>query len=268
MTHLSNVVAADASTDSVAELLERDGYVIIERLAVELVSEAVMELKSHVEASNRGNTFFEGEHVRNLEGLVTRSQAAHELIIHPTVLAVADRILLPYCVRYQLNWTSCRHLEPGCEAQYLHRDALIYPFKHPHPPTQLATMWAGTDFTANNGATLIAPGSHFVEEEREPREHEVINAEMPSGSVLMYTSGTLHGGGANRSSSARTGIAAQYSLGWLRQEENLHLAIPPSLAKDLPQRLQELVGYELGAPYLGLSTVMIRLDSWGATPGV
>ncbi len=251
VAHLHNVVPADTSADSIAELLGRDGYVIVERLAPELVSQAVVELKSHVDATNRSNTFFEGEHVRNVEGLVTRSQAAQQLMIHSKVLAIADRTLLPYCVRYQLNWTSCRHLEPGCETQYLHRDGLIYPFKHPHPPTQLATMWAATEFTADNGGTLIVPGSHLWEEDRTPREDEVINTEMPSGSLLLYTSGTLHGGGANCSSNARTGIAIQYSLGWLRQEENLHLAIPRSRAKELPERLQDLVGYEFGAPYLG-----------------
>ena len=251
MTRLSNLVPADTSADAIADLLTRDGYVIVEHLAPELVAQAALELAPHLDATNHGNTFFEGEHVRNLEGLVTRSEAACQLMIHPTVLAIADRILLPYCVRYQLNWTSCRELDPGCENQYLHRDALVYPFKHPHPPTQLATMWAATDFTADNGGTVIVPGSHLWEVDRTPREHEVVNTEMANGSVLLYTSGTLHGGGANRSSTARTGIAIQYSLGWLRQEENLHLAIPRTRAKELPERLQDLIGYDFGAPYLG-----------------
>jgi len=251
MTRPANIVPAETSADSVAELLERDGYVIIERLAPELVSRAVVELQIHIDATHRGNTYFEGKHVRNVEGLVTRSQAARELMIHPTALAIADTALLPFCARYQLNWTSCRHLDPGCEAQYLHRDGQIYPFKNPHPPTQLATMWAGTDFTADNGATLIVPGSHRWEEGRDARQDEVFGAEMPIGSVLFYTSGTLHGGGENRTGSARTGIGIHYSLGWLRQEENLHLEIAPSVAKDLPEALQDLIGYELGAPYLG-----------------
>ena len=251
MARLENIVPADTTPSSIAELLECDGYVIVERLSPALVSQAVIDLMPHIDATNRGNTYFEGKHVRNVEGLVTRSQAAEQLMVDPTVLAVTDQILLPYCVRYQLNWTSCRHLEPGCETQYLHRDGQIYPFKNPHPPTQLATMWAGTDFTADNGATMIVPGSHLWEEDRDAREDEAVTAEMPVGSVLMYTSGTLHGGGANRSSHARTGVAVQYSLGWLRQEENLHLEIPPSVAKNLSERLQGLVGYEFGAPYLG-----------------
>ena len=248
-----NSVPANIGPDAIAERLERDGYVIVDRLAPEPVARAVTELAPHIDETHRGNTYFEGKHVRNVEGLIGRSKAAEQLMVDPVMLAVADRILLPYCVRYQLNWTSCRQLESGAEAQYLHRDGQVYPFRNPHPPTQLATMWAGTDFTAENGGTRLVPGSHLWDEDRDAREDEVVNAEMRRGSVLLYTSGTLHGGGANRSTRPRTGIAIQYSLGWLRQEENLHLEVPPALAKNLPDRLQELVGYDFGAPYLGLA---------------
>ena len=251
MTVALNIVPSDLSADSIAKHLERDGYVVIDRLAAATVTRAVLELEADIGATDHGNTYFEGEHVRNVEGLIGRSTAACELMTHPLVLEIADCVLLPYCARYQLNWTSCRHLEPGAKMQYLHRDGQIYPFKNPHPPTQLATMWAGTDFTTDNGATLVVPGSHLWEESRDARESEVLKTEMPLGSVLLYTSGTLHGGGANTTALARTGIAIQYSLGWLRQEENLHLAVPPSIARGLPETLQDLIGYEFGAPYLG-----------------
>ena len=50
---------------------------------------------------------------------------------------------------------------------------------------------------------------------------------------------------------APTGCAIQFSLAWLRQEENQYLACPPELARTFPQRLQELIGYDLGAVNLG-----------------
>lgn len=226
---------------------------IIERLAPSLVAQSMTELEPHLKEANSSNTYFEGEYVRNLEGLVGRSKAAEDLMIHPMVLAIADLTLLPYCVRYQLNWTSSRQLEPGALAQTLHRDGQIYPFSNPHPPTQLAAMWAGSHFTVANGGTLIVPGSHLWSDDRKPAEGEVINTEMSAGSVLLYTSGTLHGGGKNGSTEPRTGIAIHYSLGWLRQEENLHLELPPPLALHLPEKLQQLIGYDFGAPYLGFA---------------
>ena len=38
---------------------------------------------------------------------------------------------------------------------------------------------------------------------------------------------------------------AAYILGWLRQEENQYLAVPPEIARTLPENLQRLVGYQL-----------------------
>ena len=112
-----NSVSANIGPDGIAERLERDGYVIVEGLAPESVARALTELTPHIDETHRGNTYFEGKHVRNLEGLSGRSKAAEQLMVHPLMLAVADRILLPYCVRYQLNWTSCPQLESGAEAQ-------------------------------------------------------------------------------------------------------------------------------------------------------
>jgi hypothetical protein len=246
-----NCVGADTSVDTLAELIARDGYVIIERLAPDLVGRAKAELDDWIEASPFGPGNFAGEFAKNVEGLVGKSEAAHELMIHDTIMDLCDRILLPNCVRYQLNYTGIMHLEPGTKAQELHRDGSIYPLRHPHPPTILATMWAGTDFTAENGATRLVPGSHLWDHERKARDDEVVAAAMPAGSVLFYIGGVIHGGGGNAANSKRTGISVQYSLGWLRQEENLHLAVPPELARTLPDRLARLIGYEFGGPFLG-----------------
>jgi len=133
----------------------------------------------------------------------------------------------------------------------LHRDTMLYPFGHPCPTILMATMWAIRDFTAANGGTCLAPGSHLWEPDREPFEDEVVSAEMPAGSVLIYLGGIWHGGGENRSNSIRTGLTIQYSAGWLRQEENQYLANPPEVARGYPEELQRLIGYDFGGPFLG-----------------
>ena len=76
---------------------------------------------------------------------------------------------------------------------------------------------------------------------------------MPAGSLLVYLGGTIHGGGANVSHSLlRTGLAFQYSLAWLRQEENQYLANPPEIARTYPERLQRLIGYDYGGSVSGI----------------
>ncbi len=247
-----SVVSVDVAASAVAEALLEDGYVIIERLAPDLTDRALAELNADIEAAPTGHTDFLGDRTKRLGGLLRRSVAAQEMAVHPVVMALADKVLQPHCVRYQLNFSGIMQLLPGAKAQALHRDADLYPFRHPCPPMLMPTMWALTDFTADNGATLLVPRSHRWADDRDPTSEEIVAAVMPSGSLLVYLGGTIHGGGANVPDSfVRTGLAFQYSLAWLRQEENQYLANPPEIARTYPERLQRLIGYDYGAPYLG-----------------
>jgi hypothetical protein len=246
-----SVTSPDLPVDSMAEALATHGYVIIEGLAPDLTAQAWADLADGIESAPLGHTDFLGSRTKRLGGLLRKSAAVRELVVHPVIMGLADRILQPHCARYQLNFSGIMHLLPGAEAQVLHRDGDLYPFPFPSPPTLMPVMWALSDFTAQNGGTQVVPGSQLWEEDRSPRPNEVIAAAMPAGSALVYLSGTIHGGGANVSSVNRTGLALQYSLGWLRQEENQYLANPPEVARHYSDRLQRLIGYDYGGPYLG-----------------
>jgi ectoine hydroxylase-related dioxygenase (phytanoyl-CoA dioxygenase family) len=247
-----SVVSVDAPVTAVAEALLEDGYVIVERLASHLTDRALAELNADIDAAPTGHTAFLGDRTKRLGGLLRRSAAAREMAVHPVAMALADAVLQPHCARYQLNYSGIMHLLPGANAQELHRDGDLYPFRHPCPPMLMPTMWALTDFTAENGATSLVPRSHRWAQERDPTADEIVSAVMPAGSLLVYLGGTIHGGGANMSQSlVRTGLAFQYSLGWLRQEENQYLTNPPEIARTYPERLQRLIGYDYGGPYLG-----------------
>jgi ectoine hydroxylase-related dioxygenase (phytanoyl-CoA dioxygenase family) len=247
-----SVVSVDAPANAIAEALLEDGYVIVERLAPDLTDRALAELSADIDDAPIGHTDFLGDRTKRLNGLLRRSAAAQEMAVHPVVMALADAVLQPHSVRYQLNYSGVIHLLPGATAQELHRDGDLYPFRHPCPPMMMPTMWALTDFTTDNGATVVVPGSHRWAEDRDPTVDEIVSAVMPAGSLLVYLGGTIHGGGANVSNSlVRTGLALQYSLAWLRQEENQYLANPPEIARTYSERLQRLIGYDYGGPYLG-----------------
>ena len=117
--------------------------------------------------------------------------------------------------------------------------------------TQFSTIWALTDFTHENGATRIVPGSHRWEKDRQPPDGEIVSAEMRAGSVLLYNGTVLHGGGENTTIHERVGVLLHYTLNWLRQEENQYLSCPPEIAKGLDPELRALMGYTLGGPVLG-----------------
>jgi len=248
-----NSFEVETTAADIASAIHRDGYAIVRNVLDAATLNGLQdELQPHIDAAEPSGTAFLGKRTRRVVNLFSRSATCQQIAIHPLVLAIVDRVLLPYCARYQLGYSGVMHLEPGEQAQQLHRDGRCYPFANPSPPLILATMWAVGDFTADNGCTRVVPGSHCWDESRQATEAEVVAAEMPAGSVLLYTSGVLHGGGDNRSTAPRTGVALHYALGWLRQVENQYLALPPEQARALPTKLQRLIGYDYGGPFLGL----------------
>lgn len=258
---MDNRFEAETPAEAVAEAVWRDGYAIVERaMAHELLANLKADLAPHLAAAHTGHEAFHGSATRRFGALLAKSKACQALLLHPTVLAAADRALLGLCVRYQVQYTGVMHLEPGEKAQVLHRDTGMYPIANPCPPFTLATMWAVSDFTSENGATRFVPGSHRWPDDRAPEPEEVCAAEMPAGSVLIYTGNTMHGGGANRGNTARTGVALHYSLAWLRQEENQYLAATPDEVRAMPRAVQELMGYSLAAPNLGFVDHVAPLD--------
>ncbi len=120
--------------------------------------------------------------------------------------------------------------------------------------TQFSAIWAITDFTFENGATQIVPGSHKWDKDREPEPDEIAYAEMKAKSVLIYTGSVLHGGGENNSKESRLGVFLHYAPSWLRQEENQYLSCPPEIAKDFSPELRKLIGYSKGGYVLGFYT--------------
>ncbi|MEO4027796.1 phytanoyl-CoA dioxygenase family protein [Chromobacterium vaccinii] len=242
----------DHPASGIAAALERDGGVIIEGLLCpERLARFRAELFPLLDAAPDCQGDFYGYATRRLSGLIARVPVCRELAIHPLILQLMDIMLLRGCREYQLNLTQAIRIGPGEPRQFLHSDALMFPVKVPGSETMINCMYALDDFTEDNGATNVAPGSHRWTEERLPDESEVVPAAMPAGSVLIYLGSVIHAGGANRTGQPRTGVVLSYCLGWLRQAENHYLAVPRELARELPERLQRLLGYFVHAPNLG-----------------
>ena len=243
----------DASTEQILEVMERDGACIVGSvLDVTEVDRTVTELMPHIERTGYGRDTFTGKQTRRTGALVAKSPACTDIILNGTVLDASKAFLLRFADRIQLHLTQTIYIGPTQGVQLLHRDRLAWGKFMPRDiEPQLNTMWALTDFTAENGATRVVPGSQTWPWRREPEENEICQAEMSKGSVLLYTGSVIHSGGENRSEESRLGLNITYCLGWLRQEENQYLSCPPSVAKGLPIELQELLGYTQGNYALG-----------------
>jgi len=243
-------------TDPVDEILEafgRDGAVIIENLMPpELHQQAASQLAPWVEDTPDGRDDFVGRSTTRTGALVARSEACRSLVMNELVLDLAHRFLLPFSNKIQLHLTQVINIKPGQNTQPLHQDRLAWGGYIPAEiEPQFNAIWALTDFTTENGATRVVPGSQHWDDDRRATNDEKTQAVMSAGSVLLYSGSVTHGGGENRSSHARTGINITYCLSWLRTEENNYLSCPPNIAKDLDPGLQELLGYTMGNYALG-----------------
>jgi ectoine hydroxylase-related dioxygenase (phytanoyl-CoA dioxygenase family) len=254
MTMSVPLVPADADLDTIEAELREAGCVVVERLvAEELMDRVDAEIEPYVQATAFGGDEFAGERTRRTGSLLARSRSFRELAAHPTVLGTLDRVLGDHATSYQLHLTQIIEIGPGAPAQLVHRDQWAFDF-FPFPAgfeVECHTMWALNDFTDENGATRVIPGSNRWADKMRPGPEETIPAEMPKGSVMLYLGSIYHGGGANRSSAPRRGVNVGYTLSWLRQEENQYLACPPEVARELPEDLARLAGYQRGAYALG-----------------
>jgi hypothetical protein len=242
-----------ATPDEVAAILAEDAVVIVDDVADPALLERIeTEMQPFIDANGFGGDEFSGFHTSRTGGLIARSPAARELVMHPLALGTCG-IVLGHATSFQLHLTQIIAIGPDEPAQTVHRDQWAFDF-FPFPngfEVQCNTIWALDDFTEENGATRVIPGSHRFEDKLRFTNDDTVPAVMSRGSVVFYTGALYHGGGANRSDGVRRGINITYDVSWLRQEENQYLSCPIEIARELPVDLLRLMGYSRGAYALG-----------------
>jgi hypothetical protein len=230
--------------------LEQDGYAIVPEVLstdqVATIREAVAPLFRH----HVGRNAFEGFRTRRLYSPLDDTDALDGIVEHPTALGVIDRILDP---NYLLSQLQVIDILPGEDAQLLHTDDGFYSWPRPRPPLGVATIIAIDDFTEDNGATRLIPGSHKWDQ-RLPSEREeagAVPAVMPAGSMLIFLGTTWHGGGANHTSRSRMCVTAQYCAPTCRPQESFLLSVSRTRVARSSEHLQRLLGYSIAPPFVG-----------------
>jgi ectoine hydroxylase-related dioxygenase (phytanoyl-CoA dioxygenase family) len=254
ITHFS----PDTDAEVFHQTLLSDGALIIDDLASTLPDGAAQldvirnEMQPYIDATPVGGDGFTGKNTRRSGALIARSPTSHALVQHPTILDVTGK-LLSKAQSYQLHLTQTIAIGPGSPSQSIHRDEWAFDFfEFPSDHhVQCNTIWAMTDFTEENGATRLIPGSQADPVDLRRSIDESVPAEMTKGSCLLYTGKVYHGGGANESDDVRVGLNVTYNVGWLRQEENQYLSVPREIAETLDDDLLKLMGYRIGAYALG-----------------
>ena len=249
-------VSIDTPIEEILNILDEDAGLIIDNFLSDQNLESIQnDLKPYLNVTRNGQDEFTGFETKRVGALMARSKTCQDLALDPLINQMAESFLGPHCESYQLHFTSAIQIGPGESSQILHRDRGVWGGYIPRKiETQFSTVWAINDFTKENGATQVVPGSHKWHKDREPLPEEIAYAEMKAGSVFIYTGSVLHGGGTNVTEQPRLGVFLHYAPSWLRQVENQYLSCPPEVAKDFSPELRSLIGYSKGGYVLGFFT--------------
>ncbi|MDJ0788041.1 MAG: phytanoyl-CoA dioxygenase family protein [Myxococcota bacterium] len=238
--------------DRVASILrevDEHGYVILHDLIdADRIERIREESRPHLRFEGRNE--FEGHRTRRIYSVIEKTFACNPLVEHPLVLALLDQILMP---NYLLSQLQVIDVLPGEVRQPLHHDDAFYPLARPRKPVGAAVIWALDDFTAENGATLVYPGSHRFGDvpATDLDTGQLIPAVMPAGSALFFIGTLWHCAGANHSEAPRLAATTQYCEPWARQQENYSLSISRERARQCSDRVQSMLGYSMLFPFIG-----------------
>ena len=247
----------DAPLGDVTAALDADGGVIVrEMLSVEARQRIVDDLAATYDSIGPGSKsgleqweLFHGANTIRFCGLAARSDAfVDHALLHPVLAAVADHYLLAGASDYWLNTGQVMAVGPGEPAQYLHRDENNWPEAVANDrEITVSCMFALSDFTVENGATVVVPGTQLeparLVRGADPDPTDVAHAVMPAGSGMIYSGKVIHGAGHNTTDTWRYGMHVSFVVGWLRPEEASPLHVDRLRAAELPPRARELLGW-------------------------
>ncbi|MBU0555979.1 MAG: phytanoyl-CoA dioxygenase family protein [Alphaproteobacteria bacterium] len=233
-----------------SEDLQRHGFCVLQDIEPQArIAEIDRALDPRFASTPFCQGGFYGPRTKRFGGLLKRVPAVENLVRNAAVMRLVRSVLDPWCDTIQLNLTQALELHPGAPAQLPHRDQDMWRGPAGELEYLVNVMWPVSPFKAENGATLIWPGSHNLGTAGD--DGNPIALEADPGSAILFLGSTLHGAGSNHTSAVRRGIIISYCLGWLKPYENQWLTYPPDVASAFDPELAALVGYQQHRPNLG-----------------
>jgi len=246
---------SDARLQLALRTLRDTGYVAIERaLPADWVEKArrtcVRDVKAYLKDPALRQQFL--VKAKGHVGMFPRKKSPYmdELAIaNPFATQILDEVMGPdgFCTYYNINVTW-----PGSQVQVLHRDThLLFPdLGTPLPPHTVVVNINLVDFTVENGATEVWPGSHLITdrpEDRgvplEERARELPSERMvvPAGTLVVRDLRMWHRGMPNRTEIIRPMLAIVYFRGFMHRSEVMSL--PRKAWAAMPEKTRRLFRY-------------------------
>ncbi|KAI5918975.1 hypothetical protein F4810DRAFT_703876 [Camillea tinctor] len=244
--------------DTILKALQEDGAVIIKGLFTkdqvrrlnEEVQPAVDKLQAGGKHLDEWVKDFHGDNTKRLNNVVSLSKTFREEILEKDLIhELCEEIYLKDAGGYWMNSAQVIDIGPASKAQPLHRDQWQFPiFTHCGPNAPEASInfvVALTEFSDENGATRVIPGSHKWDDfQANGTPEDTIPAEMEAGDACFITGKVVHGGGANRTKNqTRRGITLVFQCSYLTPEEAYPFLVDREIARTLSPRGQRMIGF-------------------------
>src|SRR3954471_24357607 len=232
------------------EKLDHLGYVLVENALsaemLESVRNRVEELYE-LEGENAGSEFRKEPGARRLANLVDKGEIFQQLMAMPRVLELVDHVLGQ---QFKLSSFNARSANPySTEAQPLHCDAAALPDEKGFWVCN--TIWLLDNFTPENGATRVIPGSqnwgqlpqNVLPDPAEPHPEETLVLGR-AGSVVVMNTHAWHGGTANRTPHHRRALHAFYCRNDKPQQQYQKRLLRPETQARLSSEARRLLALD------------------------
>ncbi|HWD82903.1 MAG TPA: phytanoyl-CoA dioxygenase family protein [Kribbella sp.] len=215
-------VTDDLLTQAEKDQLDRDGFVPLEGILtaeeVSAINKRLAELTA-AEGDRAGLEVHQEKGTDRLADLVNKDPLFEVCFSHPRVLAAMQHVL----GEFRLSSLNSRAALPGEGHQALHAD-----FGHPVEPGAYEvcnSIWLLDDFSPENGATRVVPGSHRrgtmpADEMSDPAatHPDQIQLTGTAGTVVVFNSHLWHGGTKNTTTNPRRALHAYFAHRTLPQQ--------------------------------------------------
>lgn len=185
-----------------------------------------------------------GQHYHGVN-LVTWHQAFAEVATNPLLLKTVEGLIGDDCILSSCNLGA---RIPGCEAQHMHRDTGIWGASMPFMPfpVGIQTAWCIDDFTLENGATRLIPGSHS--DPQPVNDRPGIQVVAPAGSIIAFDCQAFHAGQANRTQQLRRSVLTLYIRSWIKPQTDHRRSFPREMIPTASTEVLRLLGFRRQSP--------------------
>ena len=238
---------ADTESEAHASTIRRDGFVVLaDVLSAAEVAAMRAALAPYLQGQRMGRNDFEGFRSERVYALLAKDPALALLVEHPRLLAIVDRLLAP---TYLLSAFLAINVHGGETPQGWHFDDGGCMVPRPRPMYGVSAIWALDEFTAENGATQVIPRSHLWGRKRTVTGCRGCRIDLHVRRIGPRS--RRHLGASRRRErwpgpTPRGHAAVLSAVAPSDREPGARGA--PQLARNLPPRVQELLGYSIAEP--------------------